>query len=76
MTQMPDDDPELAMSPAVIPPDVDFLPALIGGEGPVSAARICVPINCQRSRLHGSVHNNRNCPPLPRAAIQEPSSSP
>lgn len=39
MTLMPDDDPELAMSPAVIPPDVDFLPALIGGEGPVSPAR-------------------------------------
>jgi hypothetical protein len=39
MTLMPDDDPDLSMSPAVIPPDGDFLPALTGGECPVSPAR-------------------------------------
>ncbi|WP_124035814.1 tyrosine-type recombinase/integrase [Escherichia coli] len=51
MTLMPDDDPELAMSPAVIPPDVDFLPALIGGEGPVSPARAyLLSLNSPRSR--------------------------
>ena len=51
MTQMPDDDPDLSMSPAVIPPDGDFLPALTGGEGPVSPARAyLLSLNSPRSR--------------------------
>ncbi|MBT2052215.1 tyrosine-type recombinase/integrase [Enterobacter asburiae] len=51
MTQMPDDDPDLSMSPAVIPPDGDFLPALAAGEAPVSPARAyLLSLNSPRSR--------------------------
>lgn len=39
MTLMPDDEPEQLPPPAVIPLDVDFLPALVGTESPVGPAR-------------------------------------
>lgn len=39
MTLMPDDEPELSLPAAVIPPGEDFLPALSGQDAPVSPAR-------------------------------------
>lgn len=51
MTLMPDDEPELIMAPAVLPPGEDFLLAPAGGEGPVSPARAyLLSLNSPRSR--------------------------
>lgn len=51
MTLMPDDEQELNLSPTVIPPDEDFLPALSGGEAPVNPARAyLLSLNSPRSR--------------------------
>nr|AQX35344.1 hypothetical protein PIMI5_00018 [Enterobacter cloacae] len=51
MTLMPDDEQELNLSPKVISPDEDFLPALSGGDGPVSPARAyLLSLNSLRSR--------------------------
>lgn len=51
MTLMPDDEPELILSQALIPPGVDFLPALSGGDAPVSPARAyLLSLNSPRSR--------------------------
>ena len=51
MTLMPDDEPALISTSAVIPPDVDFLPALAGGEVPVSPVRAyLLSLNSPRSR--------------------------
>lgn len=48
---MPDDVPERNLSPTAIPPDEDFLPALPGGDGPVSPARAyLLSLNSPRSR--------------------------
>jgi site-specific recombinase XerD len=48
---MPDDDPEIHLSPAIVPLDADFLPALSGGEVPVSPARAyLLSLNSPRSR--------------------------
>jgi hypothetical protein len=45
MTLMPDDGPELIRSPAVIPQDEEFLPALAGGDGAASPARAYLSLN-------------------------------
>jgi site-specific recombinase XerD len=51
MTLMPDDEPELLLSPAAIPPDEDFLPALSDSDSPVSPARAyLLSLNSPRSR--------------------------
>lgn len=51
MTLMPDDEPELILSPTAIPLDEDFLPMLSGGEVPVSPARAyLLSLNSPRSR--------------------------
>ncbi|HBQ8586969.1 TPA: integrase, partial [Klebsiella pneumoniae] len=51
MTLLPDDEPEKLPSPAVIYPGEVFLPALAGGEGPVSPARAyLLSLNSPRSR--------------------------
>jgi len=51
MTRIPDDEPELFLSPAIIPLDEDFLPALSTGEVPVSPARAyLLSLNSPRSR--------------------------
>lgn len=51
MTLMPDDEPELILSQALIPPGVDFLPALSGDDAPVSPARAyLLSLNSPRSR--------------------------
>lgn len=51
MTLMPDDEHELNLSPTVITPDEDFLPALSGGDAPVSPARAyLLSLNSPRSR--------------------------
>lgn len=51
MTLIPDDDPALILSPALIPPAEDYLPALTKGEGPVSPARAyLLSLNSSRSR--------------------------
>ena len=51
MTLMPDDEPEQLPPPAVIPLDVDFLPALVGTESPVGPARAyLLSLNSPRSR--------------------------
>ena len=51
MTLMPDDEPEQLPPPAVIPPDGDFLPALVGTESPVGPARAyLLSLNSPRSR--------------------------
>ena len=51
MTQMPDDDPELIMAPAVLPLGEDFLPAMAAGADPVSPARAyLLSLNSPRSR--------------------------
>lgn len=51
MTLMPDDEPELLPPPAAIPPDEAFLPALSGGDVPVSPARAyLLSLNSPRSR--------------------------
>ncbi|HFS8112812.1 TPA: tyrosine-type recombinase/integrase [Enterobacter asburiae] len=51
MTLLPDDDPELILSPAVIPPVREFLPALSGDNAPVSPARAyLLSLNSPRSR--------------------------
>ncbi|MFX4311652.1 tyrosine-type recombinase/integrase [Enterobacter sp. 63] len=51
MTLMPDDEPVLNLSPATLLPDGDFLPALSGGDGPVSPARAyLLSLNSPRSR--------------------------
>lgn len=51
MSLIPDDGPELIRSPAVIPPDEVFLPALAGGDAPVSPARAyLLSLNSPRSR--------------------------
>ncbi|HDC4393548.1 TPA: tyrosine-type recombinase/integrase [Enterobacter cloacae] len=48
---MPDDEHELNLSPTVITPDEDFLPALSGGDAPVSPARAyLLSLNSPRSR--------------------------
>lgn len=48
---MPDDEPELILSPAFIPPGEDFLPALSGNESLVSPARAyLLSLNSPRSR--------------------------
>lgn len=51
MTLMPDDVPELLSSPAVISPDMEFLPALAGSESPFSPDRAyLLSLNSPRSR--------------------------
>ncbi|EBF7359451.1 tyrosine-type recombinase/integrase [Salmonella enterica] len=51
MTLMPDGEPDLSLSAAVLAPDEDFLPALAGGEIPVSPARAyLLSLNSPRSR--------------------------
>lgn len=51
MTLMPDDDPELSLSAAVIPSEENFLPAMTGGDAPVSPARAyLLSLNSPRSR--------------------------
>lgn len=51
MILIPDDEPELSLPAAVIPPGEEFLPALSGGEGPVSPARAyLLSLNSPRSR--------------------------
>ncbi|AEN67277.1 integrase family protein (plasmid) [Enterobacter soli] len=51
MTLMPDDEPELNLSLATLLLDEDFLPALAGGEAPVSPARAyLLSLNSPRSR--------------------------
>ncbi|ELW1649192.1 tyrosine-type recombinase/integrase [Enterobacter oligotrophicus] len=51
MTLMPDDEPELSLSPTLIPLDEHFLPALPGDEVPVSPARAyLLSLNSPRSR--------------------------
>ncbi|MDZ5641688.1 tyrosine-type recombinase/integrase [Enterobacter sp. A103] len=51
MILMPDDEPELGLPAVVIPPEVDFLPALSGGNAPVSPARAyLLSLNSLRSR--------------------------
>lgn len=51
MTLMPDDDPELNLYPAIVPPGEDFLPALSGGGVPVSPAQAyLLSLNSPRSR--------------------------
>lgn len=51
MSLMPDDEPALILPAAFISPDEDFLPALAGGEGPVSPARAyLLSLNSSRSR--------------------------
>ncbi|HAV1480346.1 TPA: tyrosine-type recombinase/integrase [Enterobacter hormaechei subsp. steigerwaltii] len=51
MSLMPDDEPALGLPAAFISPDEDFLPALAGGEGPVSPARAyLLSLNSSRSR--------------------------
>ncbi|BFT83993.1 hypothetical protein GVv1_47850 (plasmid) [Enterobacter pseudoroggenkampii] len=51
MTLMPDDDPELSLSAAVIPSEENFLPALTGDDAPVSPARVyLLSLNSPRSR--------------------------
>jgi hypothetical protein len=50
MTLMPDDEPEQLPPPAVIPPDGDFLPALVGTESPVGPARLPAFPQFPRSR--------------------------
>lgn len=51
MTLMPDDEHEFNLSPTVIAPDANFLPALSGGNAPVSPARAyLLSLNSFRSR--------------------------
>ncbi|MEP8861298.1 tyrosine-type recombinase/integrase (plasmid) [Enterobacter asburiae] len=51
MTLMPDDEPDLSLPAAALPPGEKFLPALSGGEGPVSPARAyLLSLNSPRSR--------------------------
>lgn len=51
MTLMPDDEHELNLSLTVITPDEEFLPALSGGDAPVSPARAyLLSLNSPRSR--------------------------
>lgn len=52
MTLMPDDEqPEMILSQALIPPSVDFLPAHSGSDAPVSPARAyLLSLNSPRSR--------------------------
>ncbi len=65
MTLLPDDEPEKLPSPAVIYPGEVFLPALAGGEGPVSPARAtCFP----------SIHPAAGRP-WPRSLVSSPACS-
>src|SRR5690606_17998537 len=51
MIQMPDDELERSLPAGVIPPVEDFLPALSGGNAPVSPARAyLLSLNSPRSR--------------------------
>ncbi|EHF5009306.1 TPA: tyrosine-type recombinase/integrase [Enterobacter hormaechei] len=51
MTLMPDDEPELSLPAAVIPPGEDLLPALSGQDTPISPARAyLLSLNSPRSR--------------------------
>lgn len=51
MTQMPDDEPDLFLSPALLPPGEGFLPAPSASDAPVSPARAyLLSLNSPRSR--------------------------
>ncbi|WP_230354390.1 tyrosine-type recombinase/integrase [Lelliottia sp. WAP21] len=51
MILMPEDEPELSLSAAIIPPNEDFLPALSGSNAPVNPARAyLLSLNSVRSR--------------------------
>ena len=51
MTQMPDDEPDLIMSPTLLPPGEGFLPAPSASDAPVSPARAyLLSLNSPRSR--------------------------
>lgn len=63
MTQMPDDEPALIPSPAVIPQDTDFLPPL-PGYPPLSVYPHC-------ARSHEGVHFEKGKIPTLRFAFNQ-----